>query len=67
MVASVHGPGGVQMHVPGPPVQFGLSGRQYSRTVPALGADTAAVLAEYGYSASQIDELATADVIGRQA
>jgi crotonobetainyl-CoA:carnitine CoA-transferase CaiB-like acyl-CoA transferase len=48
-------------------VQFGLSGRQYSRTVPALGADTAAVLAEYGYSASQIDELATADVIGRQA
>ena len=45
-----------------PPVTFG-DAEAVMGTVPALGADTDAVLAELGYTAAQISALRTAGAI----
>jgi CoA:oxalate CoA-transferase len=63
MVWSVATPQGHEVLVPGPPVPFGLAEGPRSHQVPGLGGDTGAVLAEFGFSAAHIRELAKDNVV----
>ncbi|MET0168002.1 MAG: CoA transferase, partial [Vicinamibacterales bacterium] len=47
----------------GCPIHFSLTATAVTRPAPLLGEHTREVLAEYGYSAAQIDELATSGVV----
>jgi CoA:oxalate CoA-transferase len=62
MVQSVTTPKGRVVDVPGPPVRYGLVEGGRSHDIPELGADTAAVLAEFGLSAERIEVLAKDNV-----
>jgi CoA:oxalate CoA-transferase len=62
MVTKVTGADGIEISVPGPPLQYGLTEEPRARAVPGLGADTASVLKMHGYSAQEIEQLASAGV-----
>ena len=59
------GSDGERVAVPGDELKFAASGSQDTpaATVPALGADTAAVLSEIGYDAAEADRLRAIGVV----
>ncbi len=64
MVETVTAPGGEELDIPGVPLKLSGTPARASEGYPALGADTAAVLRELGFTPAEIMQLRVQGIVG---